>query len=160
MIRCKLARILDYQGGLLIVRLMKYLILKYLPLNASLTPSADYTFYLNSICLNKDWNLNRGIKNCEATSAKHFRPQTGIFRFLLLHVLPNFLVGDDAVGSGKLDGVLDVDGQASIPDPAHGVVDAALDVVADLEVVLLELDLLLHLGVGVVDDGQEHVLFG
>ena len=72
--------------------------------------------------------------------------------------MSDFVVGNDSVGGGKLDGVFDVDGAAAVANDAHGVVHAALDVVAHFEVVLLELDLLLYHGVRVVDDGKKHVL--
>ena len=94
----------------------------------------------------------------------------------LLQVVSNLVEGQGSVvvGVAQLERILDVDQlvpsvEQIIPNssqtrryylPAqfsHHVVVTALEVVGDFELVLLVGDLRLHLGVGVVDDGQEHV---
>ena len=80
------------------------------------------------------------------------------FRIILLfEVLPNFLVGNFAICISHHERVFNIYSLASHPHLAKHVVVAALEVVADLKVVVLILDLCFDLAVGVVDDGQEHV---
>ena len=76
----------------------------------------------------------------------------------MLEILPELLVGHEAIVLRRhLDGVLHV--KTPVLDAGHPlhVVDAHHEEVAQLEGRLLPLQVGLHLPIGVVDDGKEHV---